>query len=482
MADLPAPPAFTFKNVVAVIGPGTIALSMSIGAGEWLLGPTNVVKYGFGVMWIVTLGILFQLVFNLEAIRYTVYTGEPAVNGFMRTKPGPGFWVAVYLVLALCQVGWPAWAANSAATIFGAFSGRVPGDGDKTMMLVLGTVPFLLTVVIVAFGGKVERMLEWVNKIMVVVVVTFLVVMCVLFVKAQIWWDAFVGHFKFFNFPKDAQGNINWYLLAALAGFAANGGIGNIWTTNWIRDKGYGMGSVVGYIPSAVGGKVVHVSPIGTVFPPTSENMSRWKGWWKFVHMDQSVVWMVGCFLGMYLNVILAYAIIEPGTNLTGQLGAGAAQAEGLRKLGGQFLWFLTLLNGFWILFGTQLCIVDGFVRLCTDMLWTASAGIRNAARGDIRRVYYGLLLLFAVWGSVAIHLARPAVLAVIAANAAAFILVVGGIHVLILNHRYLPREVRGPLWIRAALVLTVAFYAFFSLMSFGQTQGWWGEGSAGGH
>ena len=46
VADLPAPPKFNFRNVMAVIGPGTIALSMSIGSGEWLMGPTVTVKYG----------------------------------------------------------------------------------------------------------------------------------------------------------------------------------------------------------------------------------------------------------------------------------------------------------------------------------------------------------------------------------------------------------------------------------------------------
>ena len=33
-ADLPAPPPFNLKNVLAVVGPGTIALSMAIGSGE----------------------------------------------------------------------------------------------------------------------------------------------------------------------------------------------------------------------------------------------------------------------------------------------------------------------------------------------------------------------------------------------------------------------------------------------------------------
>lgn len=460
MAELPAPRPFTFKNILAIVGPGTIALSMSIGTGEWLLGPATVVKYGFSILWIVTIGILFQLVLNLEFIRYTLYTGEPVVNGFMRTKPGPWFWGVVYILLALCQVGWPAWAANSGPTIFATFAGRMPGAGDASTIKVIGIGTFLLCIAIVAFGGKVERMLEWVNTFMVIFIVVFLLVVDVLFVPAAVWWAGIKGFFGFGEqgFQLIPQG-ANWVLLGALAGFAGNGGIGNVYTTNWVRDKGYGMGSVVGYIPSAVGGKMVKVSPIGSIFPVTPENMSKWRGWWKFVHMDQTVVWAVGCFVGMFLNVILAAALIPPGQNIQG-LGAGAYQAEALAKHAG-FLWNLTLLNGFWIMFGSQLSIVEGFVRFTTDIVWTASPRAREVAKGDIRRVYYALLLAFAFWGCVAINLARPFILVQIAANAASFILFVAGIHVLFLK-RALPRELQGPLWATAAIVLAVVFSGFF--------------------
>ena len=72
--DLPAPPEFNFRNVLRVIGPGAITLSVSIGLGEWVLGPT---QYGLSLLWIVSLAVIFQLACNLEFIRYTVYTGEP---------------------------------------------------------------------------------------------------------------------------------------------------------------------------------------------------------------------------------------------------------------------------------------------------------------------------------------------------------------------------------------------------------------------
>jgi hypothetical protein len=464
-AELPAPPRFTVRNVLAVIGPGTIALSTSIGTGEWLLGPANVATYGFTVLWIVTLGILFQLALNLEFIRYTLYTGEPAVNGFMRTRPGPGVWSVVYILLALCQVGWPAWAALSAPTLFGAWHGRLPGDGDTQVIRLLGIGTFLLTIVIVAFGGKVERMLEWVNWFMVGFILLFLLAVDIAFVPARLWWEGAAGFFRFDAIPGGA-GGVNWVLLGALAGFAGNGGIGNVWTSNLIRDKGFGMGSVVGYIPSAVGGKKVPVSPIGSIFALTPENLARWKTWWRYVWVDQGGVWAAGCFLGMYLNVILIAALIPPGTDMGGGLGPGALQAEYLAKTGGRWLWYLTLLNGFWILFGSQLTIVDGFARLSTDIVWTGSARARRWANDDIRRVYYGLLILFAAWGCVAIHLTRPFLLAALAANAAGFILIVAGIHILVLNTRHLPRELRGPWWTRAGVAGAVLFYAFFFVMN----------------
>jgi uncharacterized protein YhhL (DUF1145 family) len=91
--------------------------------------------------------------------------------------------------------------------------------------------------------------------------------------------------------------------------------------------------------------------------------------------------------------------------------------------------------------------------------------------------VYYGILLLFALWGCVAINLRQGFGLMQVAANVAGFILVVGGIHVLLLNHRVLPREIRSPLWQRLAVVGGVIFYVFFSTMNFigvGVQQKWW--------
>ena len=69
----------------------------SIGGGEWLVGPAAAVKYSSAIFLIATVAIALQVIFNLEAIRYTLYTGEPIYGGIMRLKPGPRFWAGVLL-------------------------------------------------------------------------------------------------------------------------------------------------------------------------------------------------------------------------------------------------------------------------------------------------------------------------------------------------------------------------------------------------
>jgi hypothetical protein len=107
--ELSPPPPFSVRNLFRTIGPGAILLATSIGGGEWLVGPAISVKSGTGIMWIATVAIILQLLFNLEAIRYTLYTGEPMVVGIMRLRPGSNFWGTIYVLLTIGQLVCPRW-------------------------------------------------------------------------------------------------------------------------------------------------------------------------------------------------------------------------------------------------------------------------------------------------------------------------------------------------------------------------------------
>src|SRR5918996_1153361 len=272
VADLPAPPPFNFRNMLKVIGPGAIMAATSIGGGEWLVGPAAAVKYSSAIFLIATVAIALQVLFNLEAIRYTLYTGEPIYGGIMRLKPGPRFWAVFYSIMGFFQLGWPALAGGAAATLLGAWMGRMPGAPDQATQAWVAMVLIGCVVLILSFGGTIERMLEYFAWTMLAVVFLFLTVVNVAFVPLSHWQQTFIGFFSFTGLPQP----IDWGLIGALAATAGSGGLGNLTVTTWIRDKGFGMGSKVGAIPSAVGGHAIQLSHVGSVFPATGANLARW--------------------------------------------------------------------------------------------------------------------------------------------------------------------------------------------------------------
>src|SRR5688572_33318623 len=94
-AELPLPPMPKGMGWLGVVGPGVIVLGVSIGSGEFLLGPAVFVRHGLSLLWVTTVAVLLQTVFNTEVMRYTLATGEPVFTGFMRTRPSSTGWAWV---------------------------------------------------------------------------------------------------------------------------------------------------------------------------------------------------------------------------------------------------------------------------------------------------------------------------------------------------------------------------------------------------
>jgi hypothetical protein len=119
-------------------------------------------------------------------------------------------------------------------------------------------------------------------------------------------------------------------------------------------------------------------------------------------------------------------------------------------------------LIGVWILFKSQLDILDGTVRGITDILWTGSARVRAWRGGDVRFVYYGVLAVLLIWGLIALRLAQPIILLQLSANMGAVVFVIASLHVLRVNTRLLPEPLRPSRARRVALVAMALFYGAF--------------------
>jgi hypothetical protein len=467
-ADLPAPPTPRGLGWFAVVGPGVIVLGLSIGSGEFLLGPAAFVKHGLSLLWVTVVAIFLQTVFNTEVMRYTVATGEPVFTGFMRTRPSATGWAWFYAILYFFQVGWPAWAATSAGAIYFLFARQLPGPDDAFYIGVIGGATFLACVAVLLVGRRIERTLELLNWVLIACILGSFVVLAVVFVPSRLWlagvagfagYDVARGTFEFI--PAGAD----FVLLAALVAYSGAGGMSNIVLANWARDKGYGMSQHAGYIPAAVGGHKVHLAHSGFVFAPDAESMNRWRGWWRIVRADQWGVFFIGAILGMLLPALLYVRFLPQGTDIRG-LGISAALAQAVGATAGPLLAGVIAFLGAWILFKTQLDQLEGMTRAITDILWTGSSRVRAWRGGDVRAVYYSLLAVIVVWGIIALQLAAPIVMLQLGANAAGVVLAIASLHVLYINTRLLPVELRPPLWRRAVLVAMALFYTVFATLS----------------
>jgi hypothetical protein len=452
-APLPAPPAFTLRNVFRTVGPGVIGLGIAIGSGEWLLGPSVVHHYGAALLWITTIAVLLQTLLNLEMGRYTLYTGEPIVTGFMRTWPGPAFWGWTYSLFTLAHHGWPGWALASATASAALVLGRMPTSADAGTVIAIGYATFGACLLIVNLGKKIERTLELAMWAMLTVIIAYLLVLDVATVSGANWARLARGFLSFGTLPAQAD----WTLLAAFAAFSGLGGMSNVFITNWMRDKGHGMGATVGYIPTLAGGRV-QLSPHGNVFRVDEGSLAAWRGWWRFMRIDQWAIFAGGSIAGMALTCALALQYVVPAS-ATGEWAVAGAQAAAVAAEHGRILWYLTLACGFWVLFSTQLGIVDGGPRTMTDILWTGSPAVRRWRGGDVRAVYFVALAVYVAWGCVALNLARPLTLVLIGANAAGVILVFVSLHTLVVNRTLLPPALRPSRWREAALVACALFY-----------------------
>lgn len=466
LAELPAPPNKGFANVFRTIGPGAVMLSAAIGGGEWLMGPTVTVKYGLSIMSIAIVAVFLQSQLNLELIRYTLYTGEPAFTGFMRTRPGATFWGLSYAFFTWCG-SWPHVAGLAAGALAAGILGRLPDDEiDSGLVLLLGCLIVIVAGAILLAGGKIERTLERLSWFMVSWVLIYMAIVVAFFVPLSLWWEAIQGLFLFEWVRGDGSGSgIDWFLIAAFAVSSGAGGVSNAAVTNWYRDKGFAMGAVVGYIPTLFAGKEVRLAKTGKVFPLTPENCRKWKLWFWFSKVDQYGIFLVGGIVGMLLPCLLAVHVLPVGKDLRG-LAVAAEVAGGLSALGGPVFWFLTLICGFWILFSTSLTQADTFVRVITDILWSGSARVRRWRGGDIRWVYYVLLSFYVVWGLIALQLAPPITLFQISGNISTVFMILLSFHTLRVNRTLLPPELRPPFWRQVTLVLCAVFYGGFAFLS----------------
>ena len=243
---------------------------------------------------------------------------------------------------------------------------------------------------------------------------------------------------------------LDWAMVVAFIGIAGAGGLSNTLFSNYTRDKGWGMGALVGAIPSAVGGRTISLSHIGCAFIPEGGNLSRWHGWMRHIRRDQWV-WIAASILGMALPCMMSLEFIRNVPVTGDRVAAMTAQGLADRYPGlGSLFWFTTLACGFLVLAPGQVSVCDQIARRWTDMIWTVGGHAHHISRGEVRFVYYGILAFYAVVGMVVLWFLNPIAIAVVGVVLGNLSLGFSTLQALHVNRKLLPEQLR-PGWLQQA-------------------------------
>ena len=454
--DMPAPTPFSFKHILALVGPGLVMIGGTIGTGEWVSGAGVAALYMGALLWVAPLAIIAQTILNSEAMRYTLVTGEPVFTGFMRTKPGPRFWLIAYL--GLDCLGWmPSLAGLAAQILVFTFNGQQTPERDVVRITSVSIL--ILCAVLLCFGGKIYNTLEVVLSGKVLFVLGYLLFVTIFFVPADIWGQVAGGMVN----PLRVPDNVDWNLVGAVAGLAGIGGLGNILASNYVREKGWGMGAKSGAIPSMIGGQEIKLSHLGTIARPTPENVTRFRRWWAYINFDQFGIWAWGSVVGMLLPCVLGAAYLQG--NYFQQKGreveAAAALAIDFGKVHGPVFTILTLLCGFIIMFPGQFSSMDGIARRWCDAFWSGSRRARRAEPHQVKYLYYFFVGIYLFIGILAngFGVSAPRMM-VFNANLANLSITVCLLHTLYVNTHFLPKEFQPSLPKRIGVILAAVFYS----------------------
>ena len=439
-----------------VLGPSLIALGISIGSGEWLLGPQAVGQFGFvGIGWVILVSAVLQTFYNVEISRYVMATGEAPVVGWGRVPPGYLLWapLSVFIVIFAFIAG--GWAAAAGQGMYALVHGEIAPSGaeePRIWAIALLVLVFLLTL----FAKRIHRSLELANWVMVGTILVSLIVIDLFVVPFDLWWEGIRGFFT----PAAPPEGITATQLGALAGFTALASGLNWYVMGHYRDKGYGMGYRTGYL-GGLRAEERALRDNGTTFTDDAANAARWKRWYRLLLADQWGVFFIGAMLGMLLPTILMAHAVElsgeqPTTATVPTFVASALDAEY-----GRGMFYITLFIGVLILFSTQLGIFEAMVRVTTDASHANSPRLRRLIEGDPRRFYFPFMFILLVTISIILHLALPVSLVQWSANMSNLGALIFPFLLIYLNSK-LPRTARPKWWHTVLLLVNVVFFGFF--------------------
>ena len=444
--DMPEP-----LRLTQVLGPSVILAGLGVGSGEYIIWPFMTATVGMGFLWAAVLGVTVQYFLNMEIERYTLATGETAVAGFVRFwKP----WGVLFCLFTILPNMWPGWG-TSGVTIL-------------TFLMGGGNVPLITIGILVASGVAlttspiVYQTLERAQFFKVGLTLVFLAVAIVAAISPSAWGDLPQALTNIGRLPDSDVIPISLVLSGLV--FAGAGGVNNLAQSNWIRDKGFGMGIYIPRIVSPITGEEAAAPATGSMMRQDAENIRRFQGWWAVASKEQLVSFWFICVFSITVFSALAYSTVFGQNIATGaNLAFIKAEGEALKTIVGP--WFGTF---FWVFGSLSMILValgtiDYIARIVADVLKTVY--LQQSQRWTESRIYFIVAWGTILAGSIILlsGFNQPLLLLVVAACLNGMVMFVYSILLIQLNRRGLPPAIRVSGLRLGMLVFATLFYGFFA-------------------
>ena len=400
--DLPEP-----LPLRKMVGPGVMLAGLALGSGEFVLWPYITFESGFVFFWACLLGVATQYFLNMEITRWSLATGESAITGFARLGR---IWAYVFLFMNIIPFMIPAWSQGAAQLLGWLFAGETVSSRTVTWVSIGG---LLFCGTILTAGKVVYETVERIQKWLVSAILLLVVILACLIVR----WDAVLallqGAVNIGGFPPLSVALDEATLLGAIA-FAGAGGTLNLCQSNYIKDKGYGMGHYIGRITSPITGQPEAISELGFHFKDDERNRLRWNRWWRAASQEHFLSFFLTCLISLVLLTLISYSIFydAAGTPIANHgdfkhdISFILGEAMALDTRFGSLARVTFLVMGIAILLTTEFGVLDASSRVSTDIVKVNF--LRKNEAWTESKLYYLFLWTTIVLGS-ALLLIGPA-------------------------------------------------------------------------
>jgi hypothetical protein len=446
LRDLPEAPVGWGR----VIGPGLVGAGVGLASGEFILWPYIASQVGMVFLWGAIVGVLTQWFLNMEIERYTLATGETALTGFNRSWKHWGLFFAIMSYFANL---WPGWATSSAAMLSYIFGGQ-PRWIAIGILVVIACILTLAPVVYLAL----ERLIT----LKVILIGGFFILALALVVKGETWNDLPQAVSNFGQFPSE----LGFAVMMGAIAYAGAGGGQNLCQSNWIRDKGFGMGHHVPRLTSPVTGeKVAAPEATAFVFPDTEDNRRKWQAWWKFANIEQLATFVLITVLTITATSLLATSTLFGRDDVANNISFLRTEGQVLSEVVGPWFGVLFWAIGAFSLFAAATGIVDYATRLMADVL--KSTYMRDSDIPE-NRIYFLLVwsLCLVGVGILLLGLDQPIILLVISACTSGVMMFIYSMLLLRMNRTALPAFIRVRGIRVVALIWATVFFGFMAALA----------------